>query len=586
MKKLLILLLLACCPVWAQVKFEARVSKPSLGVNETLRVDFVMNADGDHFTPPTFEGFRVVGGPSQQVSQSWINGKSSFNKVYSYYLMPTERGPATIQSASVEIEGEIYKSDPIRVNVTAAVAQQQRGPGQPNAPDVDQSVHLVAEISKGNPYLNEPITVVYKLYLSYNIGVSNWRELNKPKYNDFWSQNIDIKQLVAEQGTYNGEPMRFVTLRKTVLYPQKSGKLTIEPLSLELDVQVPTGRRNFFGQQQIVEQTKQVSAGSRVINVKPLPEAGRPANFNGAVGKFSFEVKPSKTTLKNGESFDLTVSVSGTGNLKLFDLPKPVLASSLEVYDPVHSENVRTPLSGMTGKISDVYTIVPTYAGNYTIYPLEFSYFDLQTGTYKTLASPEIPIRVTDGPMPATVASNQTPGGAAQPHTTDAKFHFIKLKTMLKSMNRKDFYGSGLFYSLIVLPFLFIPVLVYGRSRKRALEKDIVGNRKRNQDRLARKYLSEAKRQLGNREAFYVSLERALHNFMKAKLGIETSDMRKDTIRELLSNRGATGETVNDFMKLIADCEFARYAPTAGTSLSVDYEKAAALLSDLEKQMN
>src|SRR5690606_13824454 len=133
-----------------------------------------------------------VGGPSQQVSQSWINGKSSFNKVYSYYLMPLERGPATIQSASVEIEGEVDKSDPIRVNVTAAVAQQQqRGPSHPNAPDVDQSVHLVAEVSKGNPYLNEPITVVYKLYLSYNIGVSNWRELNKPKYNDFWSQNID-----------------------------------------------------------------------------------------------------------------------------------------------------------------------------------------------------------------------------------------------------------------------------------------------------------------------------------------------------------------------------------------------------------
>lgn len=580
------LLLLACSPLWAQVNFEARVSKASLGVDETLRVDFVMNADGDNFTPPSFDGFRVVGGPSQQVSQSWINGRSSFNKVYSYYLMPTERGPATIKSASVEIDGEVYKSDPVRVNVTAAVAQPSRNQAHPNAPDLDQAVHLVAEVSKGNPYLNEPITVVYKLYLSYNIGVSNWRELNKPRYNDFWSQNIDIKQLSAEQGTYNGEPMRFVTLRKTVLYPQKSGKLTIEPLSLELDVQVPTGRRNFFGQQQIVEQTKQISAGARVINVKPLPENGRPENFKGAVGKFSFEVKPSKTTLKNGESFDLTVSVSGKGNLKLFDLPKPVLAASLEVYDPVHKENVRTPLSGMAGKISDTYTIVPTYGGNYSIKPLEFSYFDLQTGRYQTLSSPEFSIRVTDGPAPATVASHQTPGGAAEAKSSEGKFHFIKLKTMLKSKARKDFYGSGLFYTMIVLPFLLIPVLVFGRSRKTALERDIIGNRKRNQDKLARKYLSEAKKQLGNREAFYVSLERALHNFLKAKLGIETSDMRKDIIRELLGDRGAAGETINDFIKLIADCEFARYAPAAGDSLSVDYEKAAQLLSDLEKQMN
>lgn len=213
----------------AQVQFEAKASKTSLGLNERLRVDFMMNDDGDNFTPPSFDGFRVVGGPSQQVSQSWVNGRSSFNKSYSYFLLPTQKGTLVIRQASVEINGQVYKTNPIKITVTNAVEQ----PRDPNdAPQIssDDAIHLVAEISKGNPYVNEPITVVYKLYFSYNIGITNWRELNKPKYNDFWSQNIDIKQLVAEEGKYNGERYRCVVLRKTVLYPQKSGKLEIEPI--------------------------------------------------------------------------------------------------------------------------------------------------------------------------------------------------------------------------------------------------------------------------------------------------------------------------------------------------------------------
>jgi hypothetical protein len=196
MKRYIVLLLLCCNGLWAQVQFEAKVSKTTLGLNERLRIDFTMNDDGDNFSPPSFEGFRVVGGPSQQVSQSWINGRSSFQKSYSYYLLPTQKGSLVIKQASVEINGQIYKTNPIRVNVTNAV-EQPRDPNDAPQISADDALHLVAEVSKGNPYLNEPITVVYKLFFSYNIGITNWRELEKPKYNDFWSQNIDIKQLVA-----------------------------------------------------------------------------------------------------------------------------------------------------------------------------------------------------------------------------------------------------------------------------------------------------------------------------------------------------------------------------------------------------
>lgn len=417
MKKQVLLLLLSCQALFAQVQFEAKVSKTSLGLNERLRIDFTMNADGDNFTPPSFEGFRVVGGPSQQVSQSWINGRSSFNKSYSYFLLPSQKGSLTIKQASVEINGQIYKTNPVKINVTAAVEQPRDPNDEPQISAAD-AVHLVAEISKGNPYVNEPITVVYKLYFSYNIGITNWRELNKPKYNDFWSQNIDIKQLVAEEGKYNGERFRFVVLRKTVLYPQKSGKLEIEPLSLDIDLQVPTNRRNIFGQVQVVNDNRRVSAGSKTISVKPLPEAGKPIDFSGAVGRFNFVVKPTKTQLKSGESFDLKVAVSGTGNLKLFTLPKPVVPNSIEMYDPVHSEQVQTPLSGMNGSISDNYTLIPQFKGKYPIKPMQFSYFDLGTGKYKTISSPELVIDVLDGPtagnedMAATTPSESNKTGS------------------------------------------------------------------------------------------------------------------------------------------------------------------------------
>lgn len=586
MKRYLIILLLSFQALLAQVQFEAKVSKTTLGLNERLRVDFVMNMDGDNFVQPSFEGFRVIGGPSQQVSQSWINGKSSFEKVYSYYLLPQQKGNLVIRQAAIEYNGQIYKTSPIKIHVTNAVEQ----PKDPNdAPQIsaDDNIYLVADISKTSPYINEPITVVYKLYFSYNIGITNWRELNKPKYNDFWSQNIDIKQLVAEEGMFKGEKYRYVVLRKTVLYPQKSGKLVIEPLSLDIDVQLPTNRRDIFGRVQIVNGNKRVSAGAKTIAVKALPEAGKPADFSGAVGKFDFRVTPSKTNLKSGESLDLVVSVNGSGNMKLFNLPKPVVPNSLEMYDPVHDEKVNTSLSGMSGRISDKYTIIPQFKGNYPIKPMQFSYFDLSSGKYKTITSKEIIINVLDGPS----VNDQTPAVAAagvqkNVIASNEQFKFIKRKAHLVSMNKEDFLASNLFYGLLFAPFLMIPLIVLFKKKKDAADSDVFGNKIKMNNRLAKKYLSEAKKQINNKEAFYVALEKAMHNFLKAKLHIETSDMSKSNIQQLLASRNANAQTIADFINLTENCELARYALTSSSTIQNDFDKAVEIISDLEKQIS
>ena len=582
MKRYLFLVLLSFQGLLAQVQFETKVSKTTLGLNERLRVDFAMNIDGDNFNEPSFDGFNVIAGPSQQVSQSWVNGRSSFEKIYSYYLVPNQKGNLTIKSATIEYNGQVFKTNPVKITVTNAI-QQPKDPSDASI-SADDNLHLIAEVSKTNPYVNEPITVVYKLYFSNNIGIGNFREFGKPKYNDFWSQNIEIKQLALEEGTFKGERYRYIVLKKVVLYPQKSGKLSIEPLALDIDVQLPSNRRDVFGRQLITEESKRVSAGAKTITVKALPEAGKPDNFSGAVGTFDFKVAPSKNNLKNGESLDLVVSVVGKGNMKLFSLPKPIVPNALEMYDPVHNEDVSTSLAGMSGKISDSYTIIPQYRGNYPIKPIQFSYFDPASGKYKTISSPQIIVNMLEGPTP--VDSVGTGAAGKNKIVASEQFKSIKFKTDLQPTATNDFLGSRLFYILLLLPFLLVPIIILVRVKKEAMDGDIVGNRIRRNNRLAKKYLSQAKKQFNNKELFYIALEKAMHNFLKAKLNIETSEMSKANIKEILLSKEANVEVVNDFIALTENCEIARYAPASNATIQNDYDKAVSIISDLEKQIN
>ena len=565
------------------ITFEMKLSKEELGINERLRVEFTMNKDGDNFNPPSFDGFRVVMGPSQSISSSWVNGKRSFSKSYSYILKPTAQGRFTIGQATIEIDGQTYKTLPRKVQITAAV-------DNPNAPrsadDVaDESLHLVAEVSKGNPYLNEAVTVVYKLYISSNISVTNFRPLDSPKYNNFWSQDIPVTKYNTVNATYNGKPYRSVILKRVVLYPQKSGKLDIEPLSLEIYVDVPTNRRDFFGSRIYTQASKTVSAGKRTLNVLPLPEEGKPEGFGGAVGQFDFEVTTSKTSLNASESLQAKVEVSGKGNLKLFQLPEPELPSALEVYEPEFNENVRTTLSGMQGKVTNNYTIVPSFRGRYPIPTIAFSYFDPKAKAYKTLRSEEITINVMEGPTDNAQVTQGTAGRQKIAVQTGRQFHFIKTQTNLVSVGPQRFFGSKKFFWLLLAPLVLIPLVLFLRKKKQAIASDVEGNRLRKANRLARKYLSTAKKQLNNPEGFYVALEKALHNYLKAKLKIETSDFSKEKIIELLKEKSVDETTTSQFIELLRSCEMARYSPITKVQMNEDYQRASEVISKMDKQL-
>lgn len=580
----ILFLVLATSIASAQVKFEAKVSKKKLGVNERLRIDFEMNQDGDNFVPPSFKDFTVVGGPNTSLMNSYANGKKTYSKTYSYFLAPKKRGTFTIKQATIEIDGETYKTFPITVTVTAAV---DRPNGTPDASDIaSDNIHLVAEVSNSNPYLNEAITVVYKLYVSKETGVSGWSEKDSPRYNDFWNQNIEVKGFPTQRGQYKGEDYRYVVVRKTVLYPQKTGKLKLEPLVLEVMVEVPTGRANIFGQQMMTQVPQTVTAGSRTINVKQLPEEGKPSDFKGAVGDFNFNVTTTKTQLNATESLQAKVEVTGKGNLKLFELPKLTVPSSLEVYEPEHKESVRTNLSGMRGSISDTYTLVPQYRGKYPVPTISFSYFDLKTESYKRITSDEIVIDVLEGPTAANNSENATVANTKQTVTSNNNtFAFIKTSSNWVSTLNQPFFKSTGFWSMLLLPFLAIPLAIVIRRKKDERDADVTGNRIRKADRLAKKYLGAAKKALGQKEAFYEALERALHNYLKAKLNIETSDFNKEKIENLLGERQIEENVVSDFISILENCELARYTPITQVTMQNDYDKAAKTISLIDKQM-
>lgn len=569
--------------MFAQVKFEAKVSKEKLGVNERLRVDFEMNQDGDNFQPPSFNGFRVVAGPNQSVSNMWINGKRTYSKTYSYFLSPTAKGTFTIGQASIEIDDKIYKTIPIDVEVVTAVDTPKDGDNNDIASNGD--IHLVAEISKTNPYLNEGITVVYKLYVSPETSVSGWREIDRPKYADFWSQNIDNDQLQVHEGTFQGKPYRYAILRSTVLYPQKTGKLEIEPLALDVQVEVRTNKRDIFGRPFMTRVNRTLTSSTRTIDVKPLPLEGQPANFSGAVGKFDLDIKTNKTKLDANESLELIVQVKGNGNLKLFNPPKITLPNTFEVYEPEYIENVNTTLSGMRGSISENYTVIPQFQGNYSIDPFSFSYFDLETNSYKTLTTEGFEIEVEGGPVAGTPSNNSSSPYRQPVVLNSEQFKYIKLKPNLVAVNQPHFFKSPLFWSLMTGPMLLIPIFIFVGLKRKEIENDITGQRLKKANKLAKKYLSVAKKNRGDQKLFYESLERALHNYLKAKFLIETSEFSKERIEGILLDKGVIQDSASEFIDILKSCEYARYTPTNEGAIQVDYDKSVDVISSIDKQI-
>lgn len=575
-KKILILFLaFSSFVLSAQVNFEATVSKSKLALNERLRIDFVMNQNGDNFSPPEFENFQIIGGPNQSIKTSYVNGERKFSKTYSYFLKPLKKGKLKINQASIEIDGEIYKSLQIEVLITDSVKQPSDSITQYYN---DDDIELRALISKGSPYLNEPITVVYKLYYKAPINISDARETETPNFKDFWSQIIKIPQLKVKREIYKGQNYNVVEWRKVVLYPQKVGELEISPLSLNLVLDVPTDKRDFFGNV-IYDQTSQIiSTGMRRIIVKDLPQLGKPDSFSGAVGNFEFDVILNKNSLRATESFQAELKVKGNGNLKLFDLPDILVPNSMELFEPEREELISTNLSGMSGSVSKFFTIIPRFQGNFPIEEVEFSYFDPNTEKYKVVKSPRLTIDVYDGPVIGNTITNDN----SNIITSNDSFRFIKLKGNLREVNNDVFFQSQFFYAIVTTPFIlllsFLLFTTYKRNKKESSSELI-----RIEERKINKMIDSAKKSIGDKILFYDKIEKAIIKSLMVKFSIRMDSLNKEKIQQIGHEKGLSKDDVLLIIKLIENCEKARYSRSSDSIMNKDLEIAKKVISSILK---
>lgn len=562
-------------------ELNVKVSKNKLGLNQRLRIEFSINKQGaDDFSPPKFDDFRVIQGPSQSVSQSWVNGKVSFSKSYTYIIKPKRKGELIIGAASIKLNGATLNSKMMKVVVLDPVEM----PKNPNDPEyiAQQNIHLVAEISKGKPYVGEGIYVEYRLYVSENISVYDTSVTEAPQYNGFWNQEIKVGSFPVKMGKYNGEDYRYIVLQKALLIPTRTGKLTIDPMKMDIVIGVPTGRADFFGNVITKNVRREFASPKKVIRPKDLPLDGKPDNFTGAVGQFNFDVSLSKGVLKTNESSQINVAVSGKGNLKLFELPEVKTPVELEKYQPERKEKVKITTEGLQGSVADIYTVVPQYKGKYKIPSIGFSFFNPKTKKYTSINTEDLYVDVTEGKELEIKTSGVQKKVVV---LTGKNFRYIQTKSDFETNETNDFYKSNLFYILFFLPLILIPIIIIIDKVNEKRNSDVAGLKSRKAERLAKKYLSEAEEKLGEKEAFYVALERALHNYLKGKLDVETVDISKENITKILESKNTREESIKRFIDVLKSSDFARYTPVTNTEMKQELERAKKILVELDKQL-
>tara|TARA_B110000046_G_scaffold168308_1_gene186622 strand:- start:631 stop:2403 length:1773 start_codon:yes stop_codon:yes gene_type:complete len=569
-----------------EAELRVKVSKNKLGLNQRLRIEFSVNKQGaDNFTPPDFKGFRIIQGPSQSVSQSWINGKVSFSQSYTYIIKPKREGELIISAANIKYRGRNLSSKMMKIIVLKPVDIAQN----PNDPNyiAQQNIHLVAEISKSKPFVGEGIYVEYRLYVSQDISVYDTSVTEAPKYNGFWNQDIKINGFPVKIGKYNNEDYRYIVLQKALLIPTKTGKLTIDPMKMDIVIGVPTGRADFFGNVITKNIKKEFASTKKTIRPKNLPLENKPENFTGAVGQFKFDVSLSKNALKANESSQIKVVVSGKGNLKLFELPTIKTPTELEKYQPERKERVRVAANGITGSVTDIYTVVPQYKGKYKIPNVAFSYFNPDAERYETIDTKDLFVDVLEGKEFITnnTSKNSSTRQKQAVVSTGKNFRYIQTKSNFSVKEAGDFYKSNLFYLLLLLPLLIIPIGIVIAKNNEKRNSDVIGRKQRKAERLAKKYLSEAQKQLGKKEAFYEALERALHNYLKAKLGIEIADISKEKIAEILQQKNVDETSIKQFIEVLEHSDLARYSPITNTQMKQEFERAKLVIVQLDKQL-
>jgi hypothetical protein len=552
----------------SQVKLEVKIEKTNLKLGEVTQVNYVFNEEGRNFVPPSFAGFNK-GGSYVSSNEVYDNGIYAIQQVYTYVIQAAKAGKVTISPANIRFDGKVYASKPVLVSVsnekTLNVIPRQNTPPIPKSNSNNKTIvgannllFVDVEIDKTSAFVNEPVEVYYRIYLAPNLDV----ELNKKivtKFNNFWSQTEDI-QGGWERSVVNNRVYKSKVFKKAILYPQKTGKLEITPITLDLNINYPTGDFDFFGEPEYNIARREVVSNIKYIQVNPLPEKGKPENFTGAVGKFQFDVNVQKSELKSGESLQLDLIVSGTGNLKLFEIPKPSLPSNFEIFDPKHQEFISENMKGISGKIMDSYTVIPQEKGNFKLQPQHFSFFDVQSKSYKTISSDAIDLNVLQGENQANVTSAS--------------------KTKSEVKEQKEESNSGFEFTfmhfIVAVSVAGLALLFFTLKRNnKPIEEEVVIVEKPVKKEFS---VTEIQDFIENKELFYQKMEVKISEFLEHKFALEKVDFNKENIIQKFQEHNVSKENTNDFLGLLQNCEKARYMPTSDANMQLDFEKLKHLV--------
>ena len=551
-------------------------------VGDRIRISYVVNTnDVEDFQVKDFPGFRVLYGPStsSQSSFSMVNGKTTHNSsiTFTYMVQPTEEGVLEIPSAVAIVKGKSYSSKTGQIEVLPSSATSSNNssgsnnvqeepveeqPQRSNKSSIgDKDLYIDVTASKTSVYEQEAVLLTYKLYTLVNIQQLSGE---MPELDGYHVQEIDSKaQMSLKYERINGRNYGTAVWRQYVIYPQKTGKLTVPPIEFEAQIEIHNTSMDpfdiFFGGgslSQLVQ--KKIKTPSVDIDVKALPSP-RPENFNGAVGSYQITGSLTPQQLNANDATTLRLVVNGVGNMKLMKSPIVKFPKDFEVYDPKKDDKTVHTAQGAKGSVIYDYIVVPRHGGKYNIPPVEFCYFDTDKQSYQTLKTDSFQISVAKAVNESHVSSN----AQEDLKVLGNDIHFIKLDKFQVDDSDNTFFTSStykLIYIILLLVFIVVSMIfqryIKASSNHARNKVKKAGKAANKRLRLAEKLMHER-----NSEQFYDEVMKALLGYAGDKLNIRTADLNKENVKKALIKKNVDAEVIDNYLDIVAQCEFARFAP-------------------------
>lgn len=587
-----------------------------VGLHERFRVSFTVNSSNpSEFKAPTFQNVNILGGPSTSRSSSIsiINGKRTDNSSTSFvfWLQSLNTGKITIPSARVKVDGKLYTTKPITISVEDNPTMSQRSANNPNStrqtqqPTVkvidDKAVFVRAIPSKSKVVKGEEIVISYKIYTL--VPVSEYQVDKFPSSQGFWVEELD-NQLTPtlEKEVIDGKTYQVATLRKVLVYPQKSGTLHINPMGLEVVAHLQTGtsRRQrvstgdpffdaffndpfFFHTTPVFERVnKKLKTNALSIQVEELPQSDE--SFLGAVGQFDISSSIDTSFCRTNEAITLSYTISGKGNLTLIENLKLALPDEFEVYEPNITDDISRTAAGQSGSRTFQYIIIPRVEGNYSIPALNFTYFDPESGEYKTVTTQSYELKIEKG---------KNDNKFMEQMSEREKYRNMSITDVFVSKNKKDgvlipvFSSFGLYISIFVL-LLALFVLIRMTTKQLKQKEDVVGLKLKKANKVAMKRLKKAAMYLreNRKDEFETEIGQALWSYLSDKFKIAVSDLSLENIEKVMSDNGLEDVIKQNTIKTLNDCEFIRFSQSKENDKHIElYEQTMKTITDIETNM-